>query len=424
MAKLKKILLIGFLLRLGLALVSSYHPDILNHVDWGNRFWEYGAKGFYEGNFWGVSWPNQPLASMTLYALISKLHQSLFSFLWWLNIKIPLFPSFIFSYLEQNLHIILLKLPFILADLGLSILAYQTVLDLTKKKKIALTACLLFLFNPVLIYNSAIWGQTDSLINLLSLFGIWRLYKSKYTSAFFFLILSLFFKLSLVVWSPIVLLLLWQKRADLKKIILGFLLVSIFFIIVSLPFVHHSNVFSWLWYLFTNRVLDRQGDMLSGNAFNLWTLFFGQNLSLSESLTILAVSAKTWGRLITLTLFSLPLLSFFRSKKTSSSNLFCLLFFFSFSAFLFLTNMHERYLYPVFFPLIILVSIGKINIKWYIVLSLLHFLNLYNLWWYPSFPFLKNLLGAGENLLPRLLSLVLLLIFVKLYVKYIKSPKT
>ncbi len=422
MKKLKKILLIGLVLRLFIALISSYHPDILNHVDWGNRFWEYGAKGFYEGNFWGVSWPNQPVASMFLFALISKLNQIIFSILWFFNIKFSFFPSFIFPFLEKNLHILLLKLPFILSDIALSSLIYKIVLELTKKKKAALTACLLFLFNPVLIYNSTVWGQTDSLINFLALFGIWKLYKKDHLKSFFFLFLSLYFKLSLIVWSPVVLLLIWQQKKDIKKILLKALFVALVFIALTLPFVHHSNVLGWIWYMYTNRVLPRQGNMLVGNAFNFWTLLFGQDLSLSQDILLLGLKTKTWGTLITLLLVFIPTLKIFtKMKKLTPQKIFSLLLLISFTTFLFMTNMHERYLYPIFFPLIILVSLKKIDLKYYFYLSLVHFLNLYNLWWYPQLPLLKKLLVFKDNLLPRLLSLFLLALFSIFYVKYLKS---
>jgi dolichyl-phosphate-mannose-protein mannosyltransferase len=420
--KIKKLLLFGLLLRITLALFSSYHPDILNHVDWGNRFWQYGPREFYEGNFWSVSWPNQPLASILLFALISKLNQFVFSFLWFLNTNLSFFPSFIFPFLEKNLHIFLLKLPFILSDLGLAYLAHSVVLNITKNQKKALLACFLFLFNPVLVYNSAVWGQTDSLINLLALIGIWKLYQKSYILAFFSLFLCLYFKLSLLIWSPVVLLLIWQQKKYLPKILASALLVALIFTVLTLPFVQHNDVFTWLWYLYNNRILPRQGNMLSGNAFNFWTLLFGQDLSLSQDLLILGLKAKIWGFLVTLSLIFLPLIKIiFQKEKLNSVKIFNLLFLVSFSTFLFMTNMHERYLYPIFFPLLILVCLQKVNLKYYLYLSLVHFLNLYNLWWYPSLPFLKKILESYHNFLPRVLSLSLLSLFVVFYVKYLKK---
>ena len=90
-----KILFWGLFLRLFLVIVLSWHPDILNHVDWGVRFLNLGAKKFYENIFWGVSWPNQPFGSMLLFAFVAILKNIIFEFIMFLNNSIPLFPSFI-----------------------------------------------------------------------------------------------------------------------------------------------------------------------------------------------------------------------------------------------------------------------------------------------------------------------------------------
>jgi len=425
MAKIKKLLLISLGIRLLLIFISGYHPDILNHVDWGIRLWKYGSKDFYEQIFWGVSWPNQPLGTMYLFGLIAKVYQGIFGFLWFLNQKIALFPSFIFPFLEAKLHIILLKIPFILTDLGLGGLLYQITTALTKRKKAGILAASLFLFNPVLIYNSAVWGQTDSLLNLLFLFGFWQLYQKKYFLGWLGVVACLYFKLSLIIWLPIIGLIVWLHRKEWQKIFKNFALVTGIFIALSLPFVHHGNVFTWLWYLYTNRVLPRQGNMLSGNAFNLWNLLYGLDLALSPDLLLFGLRAKIWGYLLTLLSLSLVICFFIkkiiRKKKVVVFDYFWLFLFFSFASFLFLTNMHERYLYPIFAPLAILAASKKISPKTYWLLASIHFLNLYTLWWYPKINLLQAFLEAQDFLLPRFFSLVLLGVFLKLLVAYNKN---
>ncbi len=411
-------LLLAFLLRLILIIVGSYHPDILNHVDWGNKFWQYGVKDFYEKTIWGVSWPNQPLGSIYLFAIIAKLTRWFFAAAWWLNLKLPLFPSFIFPFLEAKLQIILLKTPFILADLGLGWLIYQIGQQLTRKKKLALLGMILFLFNPPLVYNSAVWGQTDSLVNFLALWGLWQFYRRHYYQGWLGFLLSWYFKMSLVVWAPALFILGWLYRRDWPKIFLAGFLMGSSLIIISLPAVHHGNVLSWLWYLYTNRIFPRQGHMLSGNAFNFWTLLYGIDLSLRESIRLYGVSAKMIGRTISLTItIAVSGLSWWQARQKGNrfkfQNALWLVLLISFAVFLFLTNMHERYLYPIFAPLAILTAVGEISMGWYILLSLIHWLNLYNLWWYPHWQWLENILEWRHFFLPRALSLVLVLIFVR-----------
>ena len=120
------------------------------------------------------------------------------SFLYFLN-KFPIFPSKIIWFSELYLHSILLKLPFILADIGISYLLYLII----KNKKIALTLVSLFLFTPALIYNSAVWGQTDSLLNLFFLTCLYFYLQKKYNLSIFFLITCFLFKMSLFIFIPI-----------------------------------------------------------------------------------------------------------------------------------------------------------------------------------------------------------------------------
>jgi len=82
------------------------------------------------------------------------------------------------------------------------------------------------------------------------------------------------------------------------------------------------------------------------------------------------------------------------------------------SSFMFLTNMHERYLYPAFPYLSILVGEGIISFGWYFVISFIHLLNLYNLWFYPRINFLINFLEFGGIVKIFSLTLLFLLFFL------------
>jgi len=82
-----------------------------------------------------------------------------------------------------------------------------------------------------------------------------------------------------------------------------------------------------------------------------------------------------------------------------------------FGAFLILTRMHERYLFPLFIPLTILCVKKIISLPSYIVLSLVHLINLYHLWWFPSINSLISLFS--EPVIEKILIIVLLFIFMQ-----------
>ncbi len=420
-SKIKTILLIALLLRIFLVIVFSWHPDLLNHIDWGNRFLNLGARKIYENIFWGVSWLNQPLGTALLFASCAFLKNIIFSFFEFLNQNISIFPSSIIPILETNLHVWLVKLPFILADIGLGFLIYKIVYKF--KPKLATLAAAIFLFNPVLIYNSAIWGQTDSLINLLAISGFYFIFQKKYFAGIWLFLFGFLFKMSLIIYLPIFGLLLIKQIKDWKKMILPILLFIVFLFLIALPFkLDGFTSFRWLWYMYTNRVLVRQGSMLNGNAFNLWTLIFSIDLSKSEFTKVFGLSYQLIGRILFI-LSLIPICLKFIKTKLTISSLFSALVLSAFSCFIFMTNMHERYLYPIF-PLIsvlLFVPKTKFNLKNLIILSVIHFLNLYNLWFYPQINLLKNFLISNNFLTCRVLSAILIIVYIKYFIDYLRS---
>lgn len=420
-SKIKTVLIIALVLRIILMIFSAWHPDLLNHLDWGNRFLDLGPNKIYENIFWGVSWLNQPIGSILLFGLCALLKNLIFSFFQFLNQSIGLFPSLIIPFLESNLHAWMVKLPFILSDIGLGFLIYKIILPI--KPKLAVPAASLFLFNPVLIYNSAIWGQTDSLINLLALSGIYLVFQKKYFSGIWLFLSGFLFKMSLVIYLPIFGILLLKQIRDFKKFILPVISFIVFIYLLAIPFrLDGFSSFAWIWYMYTNRVLVRQGSMLNGNAFNLWALIFGIDLSKSEFTEFFGISYQLIGRLLYF-LSLIPVWFKFIKNKLTLSGLFNTLILSAFACFIFMTNMHERYLYPVF-PLIsmlIFIPKTKFTLKGFIFLSIIHFLNLYNLWFYPQINFLKNILIFDNFLACRILSAILIIVYLKYFIDYLTS---
>ncbi len=427
MSKLKinqlQLLLIALVIRLFLLFTSSFHPDLPNHIDWGIRFWQYGSKVFYEGNFWGVSWPNQPYGSILLFAFISKLKDFIFAIFWYLNTHFSVFPSIIVTILEKNLHIWLVKLPFVLADLGIGVLIYKIIHSQFPSK--AILAAAVFLFNPLVIYNSTVWGQTDSLINLLALLGFWLTFKNRLIIGPFIFLSTFLFKLSLIIYLPIFIILLLTKLDKIKYWLTSIILFLLFMYLLAIPFTPDRPVIDWIRYMYTNRVLPRQGNMLNGNAFNLWFFLYSFDYGAKETMLIGNFTAKQIGLFLSIFSFIPVYIKLFLSKHRLTDYLWALLLV-SFSTFLFLTNIHERYLYPIF-PISTLMLFLKpkiFNFKLLVTTSIIHLLNLYNLWFYPKILPLQNILLYNHFLICRFFSLVLFAIFVFFYVQYLSESNS
>lgn len=414
----KRVLLLALLVRLFFSF-GNYHPDLGNHLDWGNRFWQYGPKNFYTASVWSVSWPNQPPGTMYLWAILSKTYDSIFSSLWWLNTNIGIFPSKLIFFAENHLHPALVKLPSILAEIGIGYLIFLLVKQYVDPQK-AIWASILFLFNPAIIYNSSVWGQTDGMINFFALLSLYLILRKKIFLSSFIFCLSLYIKFSLIIFTPIFLTILIKEKVNLIKIFKYFGLSTVFFVLLSLPF-SNGNPFLWLFNLYKDKVIGSQGNMLTANAFNMWGMLFGIDFSRTDNGIFLGLGYKLWGIILFGVFAGMSFYKFIRSE-INLKNISLILVLVSFCSFIFMTNMHERYLYPIFPYLAILVALGGISLTTYLTLSLIHLLNLYYLWFYPDF-FLKNILLWQSSILIRILSLWLLFSFFYLFIFSSKQAK-
>jgi hypothetical protein len=226
----------------------------------------------------------------------------------------------------------------------------------------------------------------------------------------------LYFKGSLIIFFPVVVTLLFKSKAGWWKKVFAISAPPVIFAYLSLPFVRWMRPVPWLYHLYRDRIFGHQGNMLTANAFNLWALIFGIDFSRNDLGLFLGLAYKTWGQLL-FGLTFLPMLAILFSKKPEIKLILWSLVIVSLSSFVFLTNMHERYLYPVFPYLTILIFLFPILKPFYILLSLIFWLNLYHLWYVPDIAGLKLIYNP---LTIRFFSLVNLLLMFWLLLSYFR----
>ncbi len=414
--KLIKIFVFAFTFRFFISFLAL-HQDVRVNMDWGVRFFEYGASGFYspDANVWNYTWPNQPPGTIYLYAFVRKLYEYIFSIFWFINLKIALFPSRVIFFLDDKLYPVLLKLPSILADLGISWLIYRVLKD-QKREKLGLIGAAVFLFNPLVWYNSALWGQTDAFVNLLGFVAFYLLWKKKLLGATTFLILSIYVKLSLLIFVPIFFILVLKQGYKFKEILLSLFVPFLMVGLITLPF-SRGEPYSWLFWLYRYKVLSQQLQVITANAFNIWAAINGIE-EVSHKLLLGPLSFQTWGWILFgVSLFPILLVTW-KSKKSDA--LWWVLAMTAFSSFMFLTNMHERYLYPLFPYFTILAVKERKLMLTYAAISLINLVNLYNYWWVPRIEVFIGLLTFDEKIVPRILGLTSFLLFIKLYLDFVK----
>ncbi len=365
------ICLILLIFRLWLA-TQSKHGDMYNNLDWGRGAAQYGLTRFYDlpKEVWPHSRPNQPAGSILLHLASYQFNNFTSQLINWINISLPIFPSKLVWWWEQSGELISVKLPSILADFAIA----AALVRLTKKSWVGW----LYLLNPALWYNSGFWGQTDSTVAAFAIWSLVWLSKSHLLLSTVFLGVSLATKAS---WLPLVPLYSVYYARKFASRLPTLLLVPLTILAVFFPFHPRLDLPTWLWQLFTQRLLPGESGFASVSAFNLWHLIFGQNL----------VPDSTWGiNLIgpTIILIILGILGYRLWKKPDFSRLVSSSAILFFAVFLFATRMHERYLYPLF-PLL---SLGLPTL-WpvYLLASLSYLINLYYQWYAPFIPAVVSL---------------------------------
>ena len=240
--------------------------------------------------------------------------------------------------------------------------------------KLAIIGMSLYLFNLALIYNTAYWGQVDSVAALFSFLSILFLINKKYPFSVFFITLSILTKFQTIVLVPvigIVILLGSGYKGWIKSFLAGFFTFILFF----LPFIFKRIFLDAFRMSFG--VMD-QFPFVTLNAFNFWHILSpvapDWQMASRDTATLFGFSFKFWG-LFLLAIYTL-LVVYQLIKKRSTKNILLGAASMAFAFFMLPTQIHERYLFP-FFALMLLVVVIERKFLWvYITMSITYLLNL------------------------------------------------
>lgn len=412
-----KIIISGLILRL-VSWPWIYNGDVTWTYWWGKFATEFTWRGYYDWlNFGGHGRPDLPMLNIYLLWFVRQIYLFFFNIFWYLNVNIPIFPSKFMQWYFIDGNQYLIKIPMILADILIIYFCYK----FTKSKIIALVLALF----PPMIYNSAVWGSGDSIVNLFALLGIYFLWKSKYPLAILLYSFSVLYKPSLLIWVPIFLVILIKNKISLKKLVLSGILLLALIYLVSYPF-NPVEIHPILWFIQTmlTKILPGVMDQVTANAMNFWALIYGLKPKLDYFLILNIISARN----LSLVVFAMFYLYLLRKlyKNYSIKYLLLTLVTVSLTAFTFMTRMHERYSYPALIPLLILCHYDRQFIKYFVILTITHLLNVYGSWGIPTFAPLNTILN--NNIVVRFISLVnvvvtLKLIFISINNNQIKPKK-
>lgn len=390
--------------------------DLRLYADWGEKYWEYGSKEFYFVNDWYYAPPNYPPILSLIYGasywmfdhkyVLPQIHNST-----------KLIPSAFIVYFYENGYNLLLKIWGILADLGLGVLIYYVVKQLTNKPKKGIYASAFYLLNPISIFLSGVWGQTDSLVVLLGFSSFIVLVKRKLTLSIVLLFLSLYIKPNLVMFVPLYLFLLLYKKYQLKQFLLGVSISLLLFGVVTLPFAR-DGVVRFMRLLILERIIPTASiiNMASVSAFNFHTIVNKIDYT-SDKVMYLFMPANILG-IATYMFMNLVSFMYIKNKKGDLYSILVSLFTIGLASFLFLTNMLERYFFAGFVSLVILLFVRPSLLRYVVIINFILMANLLYSFFRRTNANIENLFNFGNFLLLRVFSVTNVIVYILIIKKF------
>jgi len=358
-----------------------YHLDLNTYIAWSTNLVQNGFKSFFQNN-WVDYLPGYP-------------------YLLWLlgNLKIYL-------NLSPNTNLLLYKLPAIFADLASGTLIFFILKK--KHKQVSLIAAAAFLFNPAIFANSTLWGQTDSFTALFALATLFTFLNSKPIYSGLSLGLGSLVKLNTLFILPILVFFQIQTQKHIRPLAILIASAVTIFALAFIPFQNQPNLASFIQSRI--HITTNQYQLTSLNAFNVW--FLREGSWQSDQTHIAGITKHNLGNLLFLISLALVFTKLKSIKKITLAHLSLSTALSFFSAFMFLTRMHERHLLAALPFLAIAAALKPKYWKHYAFLSISYLLNL----------IFAYQLGSGNiqilsfpPSLPKLLSLFNLIILTFLF---------
>lgn len=398
--------------------------DLVRYQDWARVSHIYGLADTYKPTHVKTIVNNEPPGSLYIisgtyetYILIGKMFAKITHTLPGSNV-----------WVNTLLDTILMKTPAIITDLLMGVLAYLLVIKEKGRKRALLSASLIW-FNPVIFYNSAIWGQMDSLNNFFFVLSLFLAFRKNFLLSLISFVFSVYIKFSLLPLLPFYgMFLYFLSEKKWKILIIDALVTMIIFILTLLPI--SQNPIVWL---VNNMPIFARGEYqnIVIVAFNFWwavtclPFICTNNLPVVNQL-ILWIPLQVWAYIL-FTASTLPLL-YLQIKNYNNLNLkknvFLLFALLSLCIFLFLPRMHDRYMYPVF-PLFAIAIGFSDRVKKYLYifigLTIIHIFNLLGSWYPTYFPvfFIYQLLYS--SVLRWIVSILTLFLAGWFYIKALKE---
>jgi dolichyl-phosphate-mannose--protein O-mannosyl transferase len=355
----------GLMLRLVFIGNEGFKNDVQTFESWALSLAEHGFANFYSN----AGFADYPPGYFYVLAIVGHIWEALFR-------------------AGDGGHYVILKalikLPAILADLGVGVLLYAVVRRFASSAW-ALGASALYLLNPAVIFNSAAWGQVDSIAAGFALFAIYCLLKSddsQQRASYWIVCGWLSFSYSLMVkpQAAVILPLMIafafvdpaRRRSRVVGTAIGIVAALALALILTEPF-HPSNpvaAFGWLLgrYEYGSNVYPYN----SVNAFNLWAI--RGHMWQPDSTYIGPVAQYVWGIVLVVAALALIVWRYVQDATPRALLEGCAIATLAF--FVLATRMHERYSFDAVLFVIACIPLARRYLWSAIALTIVLYLNL------------------------------------------------
>lgn len=412
------LIFLSFIFQLLLSFYETHGDTHGYFIPWSESLEQKGTVGFYQRLISPDTNPNYPplivsvLAGFHLMAI--NLVQPIKDGLWALNTSIPFFPSSLVTFFYKSNLILysFMKLPNILANIALAIGIYYLTKEVLKNKvksKVPFLTFVSTLFNPALIYISALWGQVDV---FPFVFVVWSFYlasRKSYNWSVFLMALALLTKQTVVLALPFYAVYLFDAFSP-RRIAKWMTISYLTFVALFFPFQKTilDKLFPFMTYL--KMVGSFASDKVSVHAHNFWQILY-PNMRDKE--------VRLLSQLIVFGFMTYIIMRIWK-KRNDLRYILSGFGLFSMYSFMFMTRMHERHLL-VAIPFMLLSVLLDFKLYWIFVFESIYLLlNMYAAWPVPYMEFLAK----GINNQPVVNVVIIIQLVVLAYTIYLFHKDT
>jgi len=380
---------LSFIAQMFISLLETYGDVHSFFIPWAKSIEELGTSGFYDRiiNHSAPNYPPVAISIITVFYAMGKLFiPNYLSLLWQINLRMDIFPSQIFSFFNRDNVLIyaFVKLPGIISNIALAVIVYFFLKNTITKKTKPRPSFFIYslLFNPALIFLSALWGQIDIIPFIFVILSFCFLEKNRAVLSMILITISLLIKQTSILVVPFYLIYL-VKKVPIKKIVPGMLFSYMVLVASFWPFETETIKKFFPIDRFFRIQLAFGSDYVSMHAHNFWQMVMPG----AKDMAVRHVS------LIFVGMFLCYLLFLIAKKGATIKTVIVSFAVFSIFSFMFLTRMHERHLTAAI-PFLFLASAFEKRFYPIFVFESLYLLtNMYAAWPIPRIDFLYSALN-------------------------------